>query len=92
MTGTRITRLDKDPAWWNFPVIGLTEHEKASRRWAAINAQHRADGCQCGKPATEVRYDRDNSGSVPVEFWTCADHVDVRSWTSENDGTWIPND
>ncbi len=52
----------------------------AELRFTAGNRAKRAAGCLCGKPATDVRYFDGNVGSVPVEFWTCAEHVGVSAW------------
>lgn len=66
------------------------DERAAERRWRQRNAEKRAAGCQCGAPATEVRYDYRNVGSVPVEFWTCAEHVGVASWSRHGtDGPWV---
>jgi hypothetical protein len=73
-----------DPAAWE-----RAEYKAASARWAERNQRAREAGCRCGRPATEVRYDHRNIGSVPVEFWTCTDHVDVEQWRSQDGGrTW----
>lgn len=53
---------------------------EAEERWRVRNEEKRAEGCPCGQPATEVRYDHRNVGSVPVETWSCAEHVGVTSW------------
>lgn len=53
----------------------------AGRRWKAINRAKRAAGCPCGRPATEVRYDHSNTGPVPVETWTCDEHVGASGWS-----------
>lgn len=87
-----LERLDRDPEWWNLPVIGLTQSEQASRRWAKRNAEMKAAGCRCGQPATEVRFNHDNTGTVPVEYWTCVDHVGVNAWQNDGDGIWYPTE
>jgi hypothetical protein len=58
----------------------------AERRWRQVNAEKRAAGCPCGKPSEVVQYDHRNLGSVPVETWTCAEHVDVYGWMNN-----VPN-
>lgn len=68
------------------------EHEfrMASERWRRGNLAKKEAGCQCGFPSTQVTFDYRNKGSVPVEFWTCDDHVGVSSWASWGpDGQWI---
>ncbi|WP_341719850.1 hypothetical protein QQG74_09190 [Micromonospora sp. FIMYZ51] len=70
------------PAWdATRPIPPVNETLQAERRWRAHNAAARAAGCPCGQPATEVRYDNRNTGSVPVETWTCADHVGAEMWS-----------
>jgi hypothetical protein len=51
------------------------EYRMATERWRRGNLQARIAGCHCGLPATQVRYDHRNTGSTPVEFWTCDDHI-----------------
>ena len=58
------------------PRVRAAEH-----RWTAHNAAARTAGCPCGQPATEVRYDHRNLGSVPVETWTCVEHVGAEMWS-----------
>lgn len=70
------------------PRVGSAEYERrevraAEARWRAINARKRAEGCLCGRPATEVRYDDRNTGSVPVEYWTCSEHVGASAWKGD---------
>ncbi|WBB94115.1 hypothetical protein [Verrucosispora sp. WMMC514] len=62
------------------PQPSSSEVAAAERRWRALNAAARAAGCRCGQPATEVRYDTRNVGSVPVETWTCTEHVGAEMW------------
>lgn len=62
----------------------------AERRWRARNREKREAGCQCGAPATHVEYDHRNVGSVPVESWTCAEHVGAASWSQTDGGPWVP--
>lgn len=67
------------------PRVGSEAYERrevraVEGRWRRINAEKRAAGCRCGSPATEVRYLHGNVGSVPVEVWTCAEHVGVSAW------------
>jgi hypothetical protein len=64
--------------------------QSAEERWRATNAAKRAAGCPCGKPATEVEYMREVVGSVPAEFWRCADHADVTSWSYTDGGAPTP--
>lgn len=86
--GGTLTLLSRDPAWWDDPVIGLSEEEQASLRWAARNAEAFAAGCKCGRPATRVRLDHRVLGHVPVEYWTCDEHINTESWTRRGDGSW----
>lgn len=66
------------------------EVRAAEQRWRARNREKRAAGCQCGAPATHVEYDHRNVGSIPVEFWTCAEHVGVAMWSRTGmDGPWV---
>lgn len=60
-------------------------------RWARRNAERKAAGCRCGRPATHVAYNYSNVGEVPVEFWTCAEHVGVNVWVLGSDG-WAPSE
>lgn len=53
---------------------------EAEKRWTAHNTAARAAGCPCGQPATEVRHDHRNVGNVPVETWTCTEHVGAEMW------------
>lgn len=78
--GSTLTCLTRDPAWWSLPGVGLSEEAQASRRWTENNARAKAAGCHCGKPATRVRLDHRNVGWVPVETWTCDEHVGVEAW------------
>ena len=64
-----------------FETYAEREYREATERWRAHNAERRAAGCPCGKPATKVSYDCRNIGAVPAEFWTCDEHVGVSSWT-----------
>lgn len=81
--------------WPSIPhVESDTEYEarrirESEARWRAINDQKCAEGCKCGAPATEVRYNHENVGSVPVEHWTCAEHVGASMWSKERD-VWKP--
>lgn len=76
------------------PRVGTPEYERqeteaAERRWRETNRRKREAGCRCGAPATDVKYHHGNIGSVPVEFWTCAQHVGVSSWSRDGDAPWI---
>lgn len=75
--GSTLARASVDPKEWR----GLSDTERATLRWAQINAEKRAAGCPCGRPATEVKCDSRNTGSVPVETWTCAEHKDAAGWS-----------
>ncbi len=58
----------------------------AEARWTENNRRAREAGCHCGRPATEVRYDHRNVGRVPVEFWSCSEHVGVEMWSGSTPG------
>jgi hypothetical protein len=73
----RLTCLTVDPDSWRL----LSEYDKATLRWAKTNRQRREAGCPCGRDATEVRHDHDNNGDVPVETWTCWEHVNAAAWS-----------
>ena len=77
---------------WLWPPLPGTaryerkEHADATQRWRQINAEKRAAGCPCGKPATRVRYNHGNVGAVPVEFWTCDEHDGMSGWSAGPSG------
>lgn len=50
-------------------------------RWRQHNVEARAAGCPCGRPAEAVTRYGGNTGSVPVEFWTCAEHKGAEGWS-----------
>lgn len=70
------------------PAMTRSQREdmQATQRWREHNRLARQAGCMCGRPATEVRYDHRNRGGVPVEFWSCDEHVGVNSWVKLNNG------
>lgn len=43
----------------------------ASERWRRFNAQKRAAGCPCGRPATRRRVMLGAAGGVMPEIWSC---------------------
>lgn len=81
-----LLRLDRHPKI-RHPV---PQTRMAEARWRARNAAVRVRGCRCGKPATVCRTHFWNVGDVPVEFWTCAEHVGVNVWLQNPDGTCEP--
>jgi hypothetical protein len=83
-----LLRLDAHPAI----RARVAPTRMAEARWRARNEATRARGCRCGKPATICLTADQNVGSVPVEFWTCADHVGVNVWLQHMDGTCQPAD
>jgi len=54
---------------------------EAESRWRIHNEKAYQRGCYCGAPSAVVRYDHRNTGSVPVEFWTCKEHEGVEGWS-----------
>lgn len=58
----------------------------AAERWLANNAERKATGCRCGRPATKVRYEYQVIGGVPAEIWTCDNHEGVNVWVSTDGG------
>lgn len=67
------------------------EYAAARDRWLRSNAERKAAGCRCGQPATYVRRFGGTVGGVPAEYWYCADHTNVNSWTSSDGGrTYTP--
>lgn len=75
-----IERVDRDPWWWHLPGIRLSEEAKASARWTRNNAKAYAAGCPCGRPAARVAIDYSSVGWVPIETWTCTEHVGAAGW------------
>lgn len=72
-------------SWWPWNVTKgriserreAIERRAAEERWKKYNAEKKAAGCPCGKPATRVRIYRGVVGSVPMEQWGCDDHYDA---------------
>jgi hypothetical protein len=59
------------------------EVKQAEARWENSNAAAKARGCPCGQPATFVRRLNGNVGSVPVEVWSCREHINVNGWVKQ---------
>ena len=67
------------------------EWAEASARWRLLNAEARAAGCKCGRPATNVRRYGGTVGGVPFEVWSCEEHQNVNSWSKSHQGyAWVP--
>lgn len=64
--------------------------EACARRWRQINADAKAAGCKCGRPATHVQFMVGTVGGVPAQIWSCEDHPNVNNWTRAPDGNWTP--
>lgn len=62
------------------------EWREAGERWTEHNAKAKAQGCQCGEPATHVERYHETHGPVPYEHWTCEEHVGVNMWAGATPG------
>jgi hypothetical protein len=72
----------------------VSEERMAEMRWRQRNAEMRAAGCPCGRPATHVQVIGGNLGSVPVEFWHCDEHAGMDGYRLTQIGdeiTFSPN-
>lgn len=67
------------------------EEIAAERRWRRSNAEAKARGCPCGRPA-EVATEYPVIGRVPFQWWTCKDHEGASSFGFGGVGLWQHRD
>jgi hypothetical protein len=67
-----------------------TFEQECRDRWLKINAETKAAGCRCGKPATHVRRFGGTVGGVASEVWSCEEHQNVNGWSRSGD-SWVPS-
>lgn len=73
---------------WLKQLLDSPEQAKiraAEERWRKANAAAKAAGCACGAPATVAREHHGAVGSVPYQWWTCAEHAGASSFLHHGD-------